>query len=121
MDNFFKGVLDIHLKTVKENVLGNAVKHNDFNVTQQYFKTVCSIMAEQDKSNHLAFATERDGGSGDGGGGDRGGRCGGRGSRGRTGRRNDARDPCVGRVAKGNRVSLDSSTSYSNKDRKKYD
>ena len=58
--NFLKGVLDPRLKTAKENVLGDAGKHDDFNVTQYYLRPVCSSMAEQDKSDLLILAIERE-------------------------------------------------------------
>ena len=105
VDDFLKGILDPRLKTAKENVLGDATKHENFNTTQQYFKTISGNMSEQDKSDRLVSALERERG------GERGGRFGrGRGGRGRLGRGRG------GRGGRGVKVSLDSSTSYSNAD-----
>ena len=99
VDDFLKGILDPRLKTAKENVLGDSSKYENFNIAQQYFKTVCGNMTEQDKSDRLVSALERDEG-----GRVRGGRSGrGRGRQGRGRGRGGARG-----------LALNSSTSYSN-------
>ena len=46
VEDFLKGILDPRLKTAKENVLGDPTKYGNFNITQQYFKTVTGNMGE---------------------------------------------------------------------------
>ena len=108
MDNLLKGVVDPHLRTAKENVLGGAGKHDDFNVTQQYLKTVCSNLAEAAKSERLVLASECNHREEDITEGSGGGCRGGCGVGGFTGRGRGGRSGSGGR---GTRVSLDSSTS----------
>ena len=57
VEDFLLGILDYCLKSMKEIVLGDKSKNEDFLTNQQYFKTVASNLVDQDKSNRLVSFT----------------------------------------------------------------
>lgn len=61
VEYFIKWIFDTRLKTVKENILGDSTKYNNFNVAQQYFKTVTSNVTKQGKSGRLTSSLVREG------------------------------------------------------------